>query len=237
MHLKRSILFAAAGVLALVSQASQAVVTIDLYGTAINVDGTETVLVDVYTTVDPAPAGVSLAGFDTTTGLGTITATITGLGAHTIDLFVDHEIDESTNTFYNEFGAATGVLAAGQSWEIDEPGYVSGDIYDNFKFSTLDNTNGVPSGFEDDVSMALGWDFTLAADETARIIFELSTVAPAGGFYLTHTDPDSNASIYFNSALEIRSEAPGVPAPATLVLMAAGVLGLGGVARRRTGRR
>ena len=75
---------------------------------------------------------------------------------HNILVFLDIEIDELVNTFFNEFGSVVGAPGAGLSWEIDEPGYVFGDIYTNFVAGALDGTNGVPSGSPDDVSFALG---------------------------------------------------------------------------------
>jgi len=188
-----------------------------------NQDGT------VYTPAT-APANWNLAGFDTVTGLGTITAQMTGAGVHDILVFLDLEIDEPINTFFNEFGATAGAPGAGLSWEIDEPGYVFGDIYSNFLTGALDNTNGVPPGSPDDVSFALGRAFTLAADETGTLTFRTSLTPPAGGFYLVQTDPDSASSVYFSSDLSIRGGGePPIPEPGTLTLLG---LGLAAAARR-----
>jgi hypothetical protein len=198
-------------------------VTIGLYDSGFNKDG-----------IYPGPAGINLGGFNTATGLGTITATVIGAGSHYLIAFFDHEIDEALNTFYNEYGAVNGVAAAGQSWEIDEPGYVYGDIYENFKAGALDNSNGVPSSAPDDVSMALGWNFILALDgtETATITFVASTIAPSG-FYLKQFDPDSKASIFLSSTLDIEGGGtPQVPEPGTLMLLGLGLLGIVGVRRK-----
>lgn len=211
-------------------------VTIDLAEWAVKVDGT------VYnvTSGDTLPGNVNAAGFDGATGLGTLQVTLGGAGSHFVALFVDHEIDESTNTFFNEFGAAVGSPAAGQSWEIDEPGYAFGDIYTNFEAGALDNTNGVPAGSEDDVSMALGWAFVLNSGESATLRFLLGTTAPAG-FYLRQVDPDSAAaapaSLYFSSDLRIGGGGGGgvIPEPGTMVLLGSGLLGLAGWRRRRAG--
>jgi len=198
--------------------------TIDLFEWALNIDGA----VSNPTQGDPIPSGVNVAGFNDSTGLGAISITIIGAGSHAFDAFFDHEIDEAINTFFNENGAVTGASAAGQSWEIDEPGFIFGDIYTNFMNSNLDNINAVPAGLEEDVSMAVGWDFVLAAGEQATIDILLSLSAPTSGFFLTHSDPDSDESIYFSSTLSISQ----IPIPAAVWLFGSGLLGFIGIARR-----
>jgi hypothetical protein len=153
---------------------SQASATSLLYDWAFNIDGTTY----EYFLGDSMPTSGALDG----EGLGTLTWSTNAVGAHSFIAFFDHEIDEPLNTFYNEFGTAAGSPAAGQSWEIDEPSYVFGDIYWNVLDGALDNTNGVPAGFDDDVSMAMGWNFTLAADEIAIIELILADTAPDSGF-------------------------------------------------------
>jgi len=162
------------------------------------------------------------------------TTTFTTAGSHFYILFVDPDIDQAINTYFNEYGAAHGTLAAGQSWEIDEPGYVYGDSYANFLAGALDDSNGVPSTSPDDVSMALGWDFILAPGQTADLYFTLTEIAPSSGFYLTQTDPDSNATLYFWSTLTIQGGAQ-VPEPSSVVLLASGLAGLA-LARKRKDR-
>lgn len=203
--------------------------TIGLFEYGFNIDG----VVNVPSQGDPVPAEVDMSFFDTITGLGAISIDMTGAGAHTFDAFFDHEIDEAINTFFNETGAATGIVAAGQSWEIDEPGFISGDIFENFQASVLDNGIGNSihgnTVFPDDVSMAMGWDFALAVGEQATINILLSLSPPSSGFFLTHTDPDSNESISLSSTLSISQ----VPVPAAIYLFGSGLLGMIGIARRK----
>lgn len=230
----RNVLCAVLFSIALVTPA-QATQIINLFDWGLNIDGetfcdfgpcTSDGLTDL-----TGVSGVDDSGFDFATGIGTILVTVEGAGAHSVDLFVDHDIDEAINTFFNEFGFTLGTPAAGQSWEIDEPGFLFGDIFDNFLVSSLDNTNAVPQGSEDDVSMALGWDFNLGAGETANIAFVLevgsvclgSTLNGAGfGFQLCQEDPDTAST--------------SVPEPTTFMLLGGGLLGLflNGQKRRRT---
>ncbi len=189
---------------------------------AFNVNGT--------VTNGSAPAGVNLGAFNTTTGLGTITATFTSPGTHYFGVFLDHELDETINTFFNEYGVKSDdPILPGLSWETDEPGFVFGDIYDNFALSSLDNSIGVLSGSPDDVSMALAWNFTLGADEAATIQFLVSETAPSG-FYIGQVDPDSGSRIYFSTNLNISPTGGGVvPEPSSLLIF----LGLLGTTMRR----
>jgi hypothetical protein len=208
----KSVLSAVAYVGLTFGAAQSQAASITLFDYAYNVDGVVTAA------PGPAPAGVNGAGFNFATGLGTITYSFNTAGSHFAGLFVDHEIDEGINTFFNEVGAAVGLPAAGWSWEIDEPGFSPpfGNIYANFAGSNatasrLDNTNGVPSGSANDVSMAMGWNFSLLAGESALVSFNLSTIAPTSGFYLQQYDPASNASVFFSGQGTITGTQPGVP--------------------------
>jgi hypothetical protein len=216
---------AVAGALCIASQSPLAA-TLSLFDYGVNIDGT----VSVPTQGDPVPPQVNIAGFNTSTGIGAIAVMVSGLGIHNVDLFVDHEIDENTNGFFNETGSTSGVAMTGQSWEIDEPGFIDGDIFENFEASLLDGKIGESiygnTSFPDDVSMAMGWDFSLDVGEMATITYLLSTTAPSSGFYLVQTDPDSPGSVYLSGRLAISGT--GVPVPATLALM---MIGLGGLAR------
>ncbi|MBK1702976.1 PEP-CTERM sorting domain-containing protein [Halochromatium glycolicum] len=238
--MKKLTVIAAGGLLGLVAQTLSAA-KINLFEYNFNIDGL----------VDPAPTGLDDASFDYSTGLGSLTIELTTPGSRYVSFFVDHEIDEWSNGWFNETGAMSGSAEAGQSWEIDEPKFYFGDIFDNFSNGTLDdsifcgtnptdNTSYCDSSLEDDVSMALAWDFTLATDETALISFDLSDTPAPSGFYLTQTDPDSNQgtgqSIYFSSTLDISSSSTPpnpVPAPAPLGLLAAGAFAWG-LNRRRS---
>jgi len=188
---------------------------INLFEWAVNSDGTvETA---------PLPFGP----------LGTVTITTLFPGPHYIAGFFDLEIDEGINTFFNEYGSANGAPSAGQSWEIDEPGYAFGDIYDNFMAGFLDNSNAIAEPLFDDVSMALGWNFVLGAGEKAVITLSLSQVAPTGGFFLAQIDPDSEATIYLSGDLRVTGGGTQVPEPGTILLLGCGLAGLVGLGRKK----
>lgn len=203
--------------LMLVVAVPQAQATSELFEYAFYVDG------NFGHNVLPGGGTFNTAGFNFTTGLGTIGLTVTGTGNHTIIGWFNHDFDSAINTFFNEYAAVFNVPAAGQSWEIDEPGYVFGNIFSHVQAGgPLDNANAVPSGSPDDVSWAFGWNFALTAGQTALINFNVGQTAPGGGFYLQQTDFDTGESIFFSSSLSV-SGGGGVPEPSSWLLL--GVIG------------
>jgi hypothetical protein len=155
--------------------------------------------------------------------------------------FLDAEIDRPLNTFFNEYGEcvelslpsfAPGGAIAATSWEIDEPGYLFGDIYAHLLSGSLDNAVG--SEFPDDVSLALGFYLgDLAPDATATITL-FTSLDNIGG--LRHSDPDSGSAFYYNGYATVTGANPSpapVPEPSTLVLAGLGLALCGFCVRRK----
>ena len=159
-----------------------------------------------------------------------ITVTLGGAGSKYVGFFGESEIDEASNSFFDEVGSTSGTPAAGQSREIDEPGYVFGDICENFGLSALDNSIGTLG--PDDVSMAMAWHFVLADGEAGLVSFLISYEMPTSGFLLIHTDPDSQVSAYLSSRLTVRERQ--IPEPATAALLGLGFLSPSQARRRRS---
>lgn len=172
-------------------------------------------------------------------GLGSLSFDFASPGQHSLVAWFDFEITDPldpTNFFFDEFGSAAGAPAAGQSWEIDEPGFVFGDVFLNTLAGDLDKTNSIPENAPEDVSFALGWNFVLDAGEQAVIDLTLADAAPQNSaFHLAHTDPATASSLFYSSSLEISRAPTEVPEPGILGLLAIGLLGLAWPRRMRTG--
>ncbi len=214
-----------------VSAASAALVDPALYDWAFNVNGTVHGM-PVDGTL-PSLSGFDLSDFDSPSGVGTITYSFTApaAGSYSVYAFFDHEISQSRNTFYNEYGTAVNSPAPGQSWEIDEPGYRDpnpGDGFVNFVQGRLDNANALGIGMPDDVSIAMGWQYFLDPGDTARILFILGENAPpSGSFFTSHYDGESGEELFLHSSLNIEEGSPApVSEPGTMMLLGSGIVGL-----------
>ena len=188
--------------------------------------------------VDGVPAGLALS-FSASLSADATDLTLTYAlrnvsGGDLFDVsvisFVDAEIDEVFNSFFNEFAATDGFLASGQNFEVDEPGFSFGDIFDNALAGALDGTNAVDETAPEDVSMALQLSIAqLGLDETFVVRVMLSEDGDRlGTFAIAHgdSDPQSTTVITYSAAPDVRG-APTSPIPepnGALALLAAGVV-------------
>ncbi|MCX6627587.1 MAG: PEP-CTERM sorting domain-containing protein [Candidatus Solibacter sp.] len=185
---------------------------------------------------NPLSSEFDASAFNFTTGLGPIQLTL-GPGSYSVIGYFDHDIVGLNNGVANETGSVHGIAAAGQSWEIDDPGYGNmppyvGNLVDNVVAGSLDNQlfDGTYTG-PDDVAMALGWAFIVNSGETAHLRFDITSTAAPSGFYLQQTDP-GGLDLYFSSSLDITGQTD-VPEPGAWILLAtvAGLLSLGKLKR------
>ena len=158
--------------------------------------------------------------------LGTVGVTYTNSGATAMAgvrlvAFVDLDIDRVANGFANEYGAfislatppgaPAGAIAA-NAWEIDEPGFLFGNILTNAAAGTLDNFNAIPNGAPDDVSFALQFpvgDLAPGQLFSAQIRVEAGNI---GG--LQQVDRTTNTTVYMNGfAAKAAVLPPAPPAP------------------------
>ncbi|OMH35343.1 hypothetical protein [Motiliproteus sp. MSK22-1] len=137
--------------------------------------------------------------------------------------FLDADIDQFINGFWQETAEYHG--SETDSYEIDEPGFIFGDIYDNLLAGQLDNTNSFSGGFVDDVSFALGFELDDLRDGAwFEAVFSISWADISG---IEHIDPDSNDSYFYNGRVEVLNNQPpqvSVPETSSLLLMLSGFI-------------
>jgi hypothetical protein len=169
-------------------------------------------------------------------GLGTMQYTVTGAGTYDFIVFIDDEADLA-NGFVNDYGFVSGTLPSYLSWEIGNPIPVGNNAANSSPGNDLlDDSNDTPGG-STDIAFALGFDFTLGANETATIDVALTSSAPeAASFVLGQgngDDPD-----YFSGTLNITPNTPPVSTPdngATWLILTMGLAGLAGMMRFERG--
>ena len=223
MKLRTSIV---AALVLLVAAASPATAASTLYELAANADG---VFGSTLPGEPPLPPGLDTTGIDFVTGLGTMTYTQTAPGNHFVIGFFDLDVGIPADLYYNEYGTVFGSPGPGQSWEIDEPSYFFGDIWFNVQDGFLDNTNAIPQGQDDDIGMAIGWDYSLPPGGTAVIDFTVGEAEPASGFYLSQTDVDTGETVYLSSTIDITV----IPEPLTALGVIFAAASVGGYVRKR----
>ncbi len=230
----------------------------------INVDGT--FYAPFYGDTLAEVPGLDTSGFNATTGQGTLTLTFDPGTAGTFNIGAWF-FDPVGVPFYNEYGQVNGAPDAGQSYQIDIPEYDatsnnlgSGTIVDNLEAGTLDDTNSVPGTTDnylfqcgantsggtanpdcnDLVSMAMGFSFSLLANQEEVITLDLSPTDP-GGFSLEDVHPvdgsntSASAIFYSGSASTVCASDCGVssvPEPSYSSFGALAFVGLALIMRR-----
>lgn len=128
--------------------------------------------------------------------------------------FLDPEIDQQVNTFYDEYGTMSGATGQGDTdgapeyWLIDEPGYSSGTIVQELQLGAPSNTNRVPQSRPNDVSMALGFrlgDLSNGVSRCVRIMIA-EDGGSTGAVVLTQRDAatDSITAITYSGESDFR---------------------------------
>ena len=188
-----------------------------------NLDGTMVIAANGH----PLPQGTVLDPY----GMGTFTFTAHTTGPHFFIAGLDYDIKETGNTENNELGHVHGSPLPGQSWEINQSVYSSGTLLHHIRDNGLDNENH--TGWDNlvDTALAIGWEFTLDAGETAVISFITSLDAPETGFYLSQMDGATEEVFYFSSTLSIYGSP--VPEPGTGFLLGISLLAAAGLGRQR----
>ncbi len=183
---------------------------------------------------DPLPAGLDFVfGYGVSDGDTDLTLayTFTNNTGGILDDFrfisyLDAEIDEPLNTFFNEYGEVVGSPGTGpgdpdpDSWEIDEPGFSldPGDIYGHAFDGELDGSADLPGGALDDVAMALGFflgPLDPGGSVSIRVLLS-EDLDHLGSLALLHRDANSTDEVITMSG---RVAATAVPEPGTVGLL------------------
>ena len=193
---------------------------IDIYEFSVYIKSTETGTSSLRDTVIGLGPDTITAGLDVTftnnlnaENVGTLVWSVTnntGGNLTNVSLFgfLDVEIQEQINSFVSEYGTTVDLnLGTGpgdgmpDSFEIDEPEFVFGNIISNLLAGALDDMNALQPASSNDVSMALGFAIgDLAVGETLTATFDISLTNNSG---LGHVDPSPFLQFWYNGSVEV----------------------------------
>jgi|GEM_PF-2606989 len=115
-------------------------------------------------------------------------------------VLLDPEIDQETNTFFNEYGSINGVPGVhgydASQWQIDEPGFLTGTLLQNIFAGSLNDSNSVPPSALNDVAMSLGFSLgNLNPGTDATVLFQISEQGDSLGSVLLGQHDSDPASL------------------------------------------
>lgn len=141
-------------------------------------------------------------------------------------VLLDPEIDEQTNTFFNEYGSSSGTPELhgfdASQWQIGEPGFQTGTLLKNIFVGSLSGSNSTPSSAPNDVAMSLGFSLgNLNPGTDATVLFQISEQGRAlGSFSLAQHDsaPASTTVITASGIMPATASQMSNPSHELLVL-------------------
>lgn len=171
------------------------------------------------------PASVNSSGFDFSTGLGSLVFSFDP-GSHAAGVYLAQyfEATASPGDLTNGYATAIGGIPTGLSYQLGWPGGASPTVYENFAANALPNTNTVgtysaPPAACCDVAMAVIQALIVPVGSEGTITFNVSTTAPASGFYLQQTNNDWGANVYLTTTANISTIGAPEPGPTVLYLL------------------
>jgi hypothetical protein len=182
---------------------------------------------------------ISLASFDTSlepgsNGLGSVTVTVGSGSSQYASFYADYDVDYATQGSFQDSISVVGAVPAGVTYEAGDA--EASNIFADFAAGNLLNTNTVPTAAGPDPGpVCCDAEFAIAVggiNQTGTVTFNVSDVAPDGGFYLQQTNLNTGNSIYLSVATDFAS---GTPEPSTfgLGLIGLAVAALGFFRRKR----
>jgi hypothetical protein len=193
----------------------------------------------------PCPYGTGVSS--DASGTYTIKLTASTSGTYNVTGYFDVEL---SIPFFNEYANVDGTAATGQSYEIENPNTSS--IYNDALTNTLNNTNAIPMGTDNengtgtnsDVAFAMNFSENLSAGETETVTFTISQSNP-GGFNIEQVHPvdgeNTTQTVAYFSGTESASSPcitncgpppPPTPEPNSLLLLATSLCGLLGLRKK-----